>query len=230
MRISGAGPCVEICLILLRICRSTAGQRSLPCERKALCRPEACDSICGLLKIKAGFQEAECQSSALRAHASVRFGNFVTFQSLSSRRSRYNAANRIQVLFALRGLALLCPRVAAADPVTAMLPEADGDGGDRETDRRVHYQSNRRLSGRSPKRVAKDAEKDFEVNVEVRMPTEATAVEQKANRRGSADRWRSTGSQSVRSMPIIRADLINSVGEKVPLITHDSDAPGDRIA
>ena len=71
----------------------------------------------------------------------------------------------------------------------------------------------------------KDAQKDFDVNVEVRMPPEATAVEQKR----IIEDLLNSGVDGIAISPIDadnQQDFVNSVGEKVPVITHDSDAPG----
>ncbi|MCA9247846.1 MAG: substrate-binding domain-containing protein [Planctomycetales bacterium] len=74
-----------------------------------------------------------------------------------------------------------------------------------------------------------DAQKDFDVKVEVRMPTEATAVEQKR----IVEDLITAGVDGIAISPIDadnQQDLVNSVAKQVPLITHDSDAPGtDRL-
>lgn len=69
-----------------------------------------------------------------------------------------------------------------------------------------------------------DAEKDFGVNVEVKMPPEATVVEQKR----IVEDLLTSGVDAIAISPLDAAnqtDFLNTVAEKVPLITHDSDAP-----
>ena len=74
-----------------------------------------------------------------------------------------------------------------------------------------------------------DAEKDFAVDVEVRMPSQATAVEQKR----IVEDLLTSGVKAIAISPIDAAnqvDWLNSIAAKVPLITHDSDAPAaDRL-
>lgn len=71
--------------------------------------------------------------------------------------------------------------------------------------------------------------KDFDVTVDVRMPPEATAVEQKR----IVEDLLTSGVRGIAISPIAAVDqvgFINEVAAKVPLITHDSDAPGtDRL-
>ena len=70
-----------------------------------------------------------------------------------------------------------------------------------------------------------DAEKDFGVEVEVRMPSQATAVEQKR----IVEDLLTSGVQAIAISPIDadnQVDWLDGIAEKVPLITHDSDAPG----
>ncbi|MDZ4848373.1 MAG: sugar-binding protein [Pirellulaceae bacterium] len=70
-----------------------------------------------------------------------------------------------------------------------------------------------------------DAEKDFGVSVEVRMPSQATAVEQKR----IIEDLLTSGIQAIAISPIDadnQIDWLNEIAKKVPLITHDSDAPG----
>ncbi|MGI9474160.1 MAG: sugar-binding protein [Rubripirellula sp.] len=69
-----------------------------------------------------------------------------------------------------------------------------------------------------------DAEKDFNVEVEVRMPSQATAVEQKR----IVEDLLTSGVQAIAISPIDadnQVDWLNGIAEDVPLITHDSDAP-----
>jgi len=74
-----------------------------------------------------------------------------------------------------------------------------------------------------------DAEKDFAVDVEVRMPSQATAVEQKR----IVEDLLTSGVKAIAISPIDadnQVDWLNSIAAKVPLITHDSDAPAaDRL-
>ena len=70
-----------------------------------------------------------------------------------------------------------------------------------------------------------DAAKDFDVDVDVRMPAVATAVEQKR----IVEDLLAGGIQGIAISPIDadnQIDLLNQWADKVPLITHDSDAPG----
>ncbi|HUG69136.1 MAG TPA: sugar-binding protein [Pirellulaceae bacterium] len=70
----------------------------------------------------------------------------------------------------------------------------------------------------------KDAEKDLDINVEVRMPSQATAVEQKR----IIEDLLTSGVAAIAISPIDadnQIEWLNSIAEKVPLITHDSDAP-----
>jgi ribose transport system substrate-binding protein len=69
-----------------------------------------------------------------------------------------------------------------------------------------------------------DAAKDFDVDVDVRMPAEATAVEQKR----IVEDLLTAGIQGIAVSPIDadnQIDLLNQWAASVPLITHDSDAP-----
>jgi ribose transport system substrate-binding protein len=69
-----------------------------------------------------------------------------------------------------------------------------------------------------------DAEKDLKIGVEVRMPSQATAVEQKR----IVEDLITSGVDAIAISPIDadnQVDWLNSIAEKIPLITHDSDAP-----
>ncbi len=69
-----------------------------------------------------------------------------------------------------------------------------------------------------------DAEKDLGVTVEVRMPAQATAVEQKR----IIEDLITAGVNGIAISPIDadnQVDWLNDIAKKVPLITHDSDAP-----
>jgi ribose transport system substrate-binding protein len=76
---------------------------------------------------------------------------------------------------------------------------------------------------------AEDAGAEFDVDVQVIMPAEATAVEQKR----IVEDLLTSGIQGIAISPVDadnEVDLINSAAKQVPLITHDSDAPGtDRL-
>jgi len=70
----------------------------------------------------------------------------------------------------------------------------------------------------------RDAEKEFNVQVDVKMPQEATAVEQKR----IVEDLVTSGVQGIAISPLAADDqvaFLNEVAAKVPLITHDSDAP-----
>jgi ribose transport system substrate-binding protein len=69
-----------------------------------------------------------------------------------------------------------------------------------------------------------DAQKVFDVQVDVRMPAEATAVEQKR----IVEDLLTSGVDAIAISPIDaenQVEFLDEVAEKVPLITHDSDAP-----
>ncbi|NIL97439.1 MAG: substrate-binding domain-containing protein [Planctomycetales bacterium] len=69
-----------------------------------------------------------------------------------------------------------------------------------------------------------DAAKDFGLEVEVKMPPEATVVEQKR----IVEDLLTAGVDAIAISPLDadnQTDFLNKVAEKVPLITHDSDAP-----
>ena len=74
-----------------------------------------------------------------------------------------------------------------------------------------------------------DAEKDFDVEVQVRMPSQATAVEQKR----IVEDLLTSGVEAIAISPIDadnQVDWLNAIAQQVPLITHDSDAPAsDRL-
>jgi ribose transport system substrate-binding protein len=70
-----------------------------------------------------------------------------------------------------------------------------------------------------------DAAKDFGVQVEVRMPADATAVEQKR----IVEDLVTGGIQGLAISPLDadnQQDWIDEIAAQIPLITHDSDAPG----
>ncbi len=70
----------------------------------------------------------------------------------------------------------------------------------------------------------RDAGKDFDINVEVRMPAEATAVEQKR----IVEDLLTSGIAGIAISPIDaenQVGMINSWCERIPVITQDSDAP-----
>ncbi|HJN11538.1 MAG: sugar-binding protein [Pirellulaceae bacterium] len=69
-----------------------------------------------------------------------------------------------------------------------------------------------------------DAQKDFDIQVDVRMPSQATAVEQKR----IVEDLLTAGVDAIAISPLDADNQIgwlNDIGKKVPLITHDSDAP-----
>ena len=74
-----------------------------------------------------------------------------------------------------------------------------------------------------------DAAEDFEVNVDVRFPNEATATKQKQ----IVEDLMSSGIDAIAISPIDaenQRDAVNEWAAKIPLITHDSDAPDtDRL-
>lgn len=76
----------------------------------------------------------------------------------------------------------------------------------------------------------KDAQKDFDIQVEVRMPPQATAVEQKR----IVEDLLTSGIDGIAISPLDadnQIEWLNSIAAKVPLITQDSDAPqSNRLA
>jgi ribose transport system substrate-binding protein len=74
-----------------------------------------------------------------------------------------------------------------------------------------------------------DAAEDFKVKVDVRFPSEATATVQKQ----VVEDLMTSGIQALAISPIDAAnqkDMLNQWGARIPLITHDSDAPeSDRL-
>ncbi len=101
------------------------------------------------------------------------------------------------------------------------------DAGDRKT---VAFVTNQIADfWNIAKAGCEDAQKDFDVTVEVRMPHDATAVEQKR----IVEDLLTSGVEAIAISPIDadnQKELINQTAEKVPLITHDSDAPDtDRL-
>lgn len=72
-----------------------------------------------------------------------------------------------------------------------------------------------------------DAEKDFAISVDVRMPSQATAVEQKR----VVEDLLTSGIDAIAISPLDvenQIDWLNGIADTVPLITHDSDAPSSR--
>lgn len=73
------------------------------------------------------------------------------------------------------------------------------------------------------------ASKEFDIDVQVIMPPEASAVVQQQK----VEDLMSTGIQAIAISPLDadnQKDWLNSVAQQVPLITHDSDAPdADRL-
>ncbi len=70
----------------------------------------------------------------------------------------------------------------------------------------------------------RDASKEFDIDVEVVMPQEATAVVQKQK----VDDLLTSGISAIAISPLDadnQIEWINSIAQKVPTITHDSDAP-----
>lgn len=71
----------------------------------------------------------------------------------------------------------------------------------------------------------RDAAEDFDVNVDIRFPDEATATTQKR----IIEDLLSRGIKGLAISPIDaenQQDMLNGWAAKIPLITHDSDAPG----
>ena len=73
----------------------------------------------------------------------------------------------------------------------------------------------------------RDAEKDLGIKVEVKMPPEATVVKQKQ----IVEDLVSSGISAIAISPLDADNQVawlDSIATKVPLITHDSDAPGSK--
>ena len=67
-----------------------------------------------------------------------------------------------------------------------------------------------------------DAEKDFDIRVDVRMPSQATAVEQKR----IVEDLLTAGVDAIAISPLDadnQINWLNEIGRQVPLITHDSE-------
>ncbi len=73
----------------------------------------------------------------------------------------------------------------------------------------------------------RDAEKELGVKVEVKMPPEATVIKQKQ----IVEDLVSSGIQAIAISPLDadnQVQWLDGIAAKVPLITHDSDAPGSK--
>ncbi|APZ96867.1 sugar-binding protein [Fuerstiella marisgermanici] len=71
---------------------------------------------------------------------------------------------------------------------------------------------------------ANDAAQEFDIDVDVVMPPEATAVVQKQK----VEDLLTSGVQAIAISPLDadnQVEWLNEIAEKIPLITHDSDAP-----
>ncbi|NND97555.1 MAG: sugar-binding protein [Pirellulaceae bacterium] len=111
---------------------------------------------------------------------------------------------------------------------TASSPSTDGD--DDAERPKVAFVTNQIASFWNIAKVgAEDAGKDFDVDVDVRMPAPPTAVEQKR----IVEDLMSGGIEALAISPIDadnQVDLLNQWAGRIPLITHDSDAPSsDRV-
>ncbi|MGB7347042.1 MAG: sugar-binding protein [Pirellulaceae bacterium] len=103
----------------------------------------------------------------------------------------------------------------------------DGEQGDRP---KIAFVTNQIASFWNIAKVgAEDAGKDFDVDVDVRMPATGTAVEQKR----IIEDLLSSGLNALAISPIDadnQVELLNAWASMIPLITHDSDAPqSDRM-
>jgi ribose transport system substrate-binding protein len=101
----------------------------------------------------------------------------------------------------------------------------DGDSGERPT---VAFVTNQIADfWNIAKAGCEDAEKDFDVDVEVKMPPEATVVEQKR----VVEDLITAGVKGIAISPLDadnQTDFLDQIAKQVPLITHDSDAPGSQ--
>ena len=73
----------------------------------------------------------------------------------------------------------------------------------------------------------RDAEKDLGVEVDVKMPPEATVIKQKQ----IVEDLITSGIQGIASSPLDadnQTEWLNGIADKLPLITHDSDAPSSK--
>ena len=133
----------------------------------------------------------------------------------------------------LSTLTLLVAVVGCGDSSSAPAPDASGQAASSAstTDRQsVAFVTNQIADfWNIAKAGCEDAQKDFNIDVDVRMPSEATAVEQKR----IVEDLLTSGVKGIAISPVDadnQVDFINETAKKVSLITHDSDAPGtDRL-
>ncbi|REJ64582.1 MAG: sugar ABC transporter substrate-binding protein [Planctomycetota bacterium] len=121
-------------------------------------------------------------------------------------------------------LALVCLQFGGCKQDTS------GDGGSSSDAPTVAFVTNQIADfWNISKAGCEDAQKDFGINVEVRMPPVATTVEQKR----IVEDLLNKGVKGIAISPLDADNQkawINELAGRVPLITHDSDAPGtDRL-
>ena len=102
------------------------------------------------------------------------------------------------------------------------------NGGDQNSDVSVAFVTNMVADfWNIAKAGCRDAEKDLGIKVEVKMPPEATVVKQKQ----IVEDLVSSGISAIAISPLDADNQVawlDSIAAKVPLITHDSDAPGSK--
>lgn len=127
---------------------------------------------------------------------------------------------------AMMALAGCQPSNDSGSPKPATTGEGAGGGQDRAaTPLRLAFVTNQIANFWNIAAVGcRDAEKDFDVVCDVRFPEQATATRQKQ----IVEDLLVAGIQGLAISPIDavnQTDQINLWGERIPLITHDSDAP-----
>ena len=133
-------------------------------------------------------------------------------------------------LLAVSILAVGCSKPAADPNVRVVTQDSATDTSDNADAHSVAFVTNQIADfWKISEAGCLDAEKDFGVTCEVRMPSQATAVEQKR----IIEDLLTSGVKAIAISPIDadnQIDWLNEIAKKVPLITHDSDAPkSDRL-
>ena len=102
----------------------------------------------------------------------------------------------------------------------------DGDSGQKKL--RVAFVTNQIADfWNIAKAGCRDAEKDLGIEVDVKMPPEATVIKQKQ----IVEDLITSGIQGIAISPLDadnQTEWLNGIADKLPLITHDSDAPASK--
>lgn len=139
--------------------------------------------------------------------------------------SRFLSYSRLLFQSVLLGLLLVIPGCGSGDDA------ASGDAAQAGSEQyRVAFVTNQIADfWNIAKAGCEDASEDFSIEVDVRMPSEATANKQKT----IVEDLLTSGVQAIAISPIDAENqltLLNETAAKIPLITHDSDAPNsDRL-